>query len=96
MCTEFHRSAYKIMQLFDENHPKSARDIYDSLRARDVVILLGATNSVSEFLESLCAGRELEEKEGGYVLTRVGVRERERLARIVSSSEESVGGLQFG
>ena len=86
MCTDFDRSAYKILKLLDPQLPKSAHDIYTELRNERAVILLGARNSLAEFLESLCAVQELEKRNHGYVLTTNGIRERERLEKLVENS----------
>ena len=89
MCTEFDRSAYEILKLLDSKHPKSAHDIYTKLRNERVVILLGARNSLAEFLESLCAVQELEKRDHGYVLTTNGIHERDRLGQLVENSRLS-------
>ena len=93
MCTEFNRSAYRILQLLDQERPTSARDIYTKLRQEHVMILLGARNSLAEFLEALCAVQELAKKDQGYVLTANGIRERNRLGKLVKESSQHASAI---
>ena len=83
MCTNFHHSAYEIMQRFDHEHPKSVGDIYMELRKARTEIILGATGTIADFIEALYLQRDLERTERGYVLTTKGTRELERLASLV-------------
>jgi len=83
-CTEFHRSAHKVYCLLNETKPKTAAQVYTELRSSKEMILLGANNTLAEFLDSLRRGRNLTHIEHGYLLTKNGLRERERLAKIVA------------
>lgn len=83
ICTNFTRSAYKIFLLLDTKHPRTHDEIKQALLEKKEVMLLGARNTLAEFLESLCCVNEVMKKNGGYVLTANGVKERDRLAVIV-------------
>ncbi len=86
MCTNLHRSAYEIMRRFDTIRPKSKETVYKELLKARAKMILGATTSIEEYIDTLYTEMDLAKKGHGYVLTPVGRRERDRLEKIVKKA----------
>lgn len=87
-CSNFIRSGYEILKLFNEDTPVSYAEAFQTLCANRTRILLGATGTVAGYIHTihLCNG-ELSYIDGGYILTQRGLRERERLKKIIDKAD---------
>ncbi len=81
ICTNFERSGYEVLKLFNTETPVSEDEAYQALSG--VRILLGAQVTIADYLQSLCCGNELVSKDDGYIITPRGIKERERLKVLV-------------
>lgn len=86
MCTNFERSGYEVLKLFDTDQPRTITEVYNHLYAAKTRMLLGATATIADYVDSLHCGRALEIKNEGYVLTPLGVWERDRLAEVIRAA----------
>lgn len=91
MCTNFERSGYEVLKLFDTDKPKSAHEVYTQLHNSRTRILLGARVTIDDFVESLYRGNELARMGTvGYVLTKHGKQELSRLRDIVERADHAI------
>ena len=89
MCTNFDRSVYLILKRFDDQNPKSKKQVFDELYNARAKIFLGATTSFSDFVSTLKTERKLVNRESGLVLTKNGLRLRNQLAEMINKADQT-------
>lgn len=87
-CSNFIRSGYEILKLFNIDTPVSYEEAYQTLLNNRTRILLGAGSTLAVYINTIhhCNG-ELNYVEEGYILTQCGLRERERLKNIIDKAD---------